>query len=85
MRVFKFNFHLKDFKDRVPDRNERKCIEKNIDNVEKELKRTKSEKGGSQMNHEEISAVAPVKVAAIHSVEEAIVKTALCTDVLVVL
>ena len=54
MRVFNFNFHLKDFKDRVPDRNERKFLEKNNEiDKEKEVKKMKVEKDDAQIVFEE--------------------------------
>lgn len=62
MRVFKFNFHLKEFKDRVPDRNERKCVEKNDGNdgeEERGVKKMKIENDDTSVVHLE-AAVAPV-------------------------
>ena len=61
MRVFQFNFHLKEFKDRVPDRNERKCGEKNDGNdgaEERDVKKMKIENDDELV----VGAVVPVTV-----------------------
>ena len=70
MRVFNFNFHLKDFKDRVPDRNERKFLEKNNEiEKEKDLKKMKVEKDDAQIVLEESVADVTVTVTGEDSVE----------------
>jgi hypothetical protein len=65
MRVFQFNFHLKEFKDRVPDRNERKCGEKNDGNDgadERNVKKMKIENDDAHVVLKEAAAVVPVAV-----------------------
>ena len=70
MRVFNFNFHLKDFKDRVPDRNERKFLEKNNEiDKEKEVKKMKFEKDDAQIVSEESVADVSVTVTGEDSIE----------------
>jgi hypothetical protein len=71
IRVFQFNFHLKEFKDRVPDRNERKCGEKNDGkdgSDERDVKKMKIENDDAHVVHEEAAAVVPVAVTTEDSV-----------------
>lgn len=70
MRVFNFNFHLKDFKDRVPDRNERKFLEKNNEiDKEKEVKKMKVEKDDAQIVFEESATDVTATVTGEDSIE----------------
>ena len=70
MRVFQFNFHLKEFKDRVPDRNERKSNERNDgnDGEERDVKKMKIENDDARVVHVEAAAVVPVTVTTEDSV-----------------
>ena len=72
MRVFKFNFHLKDFKDRVPDRNERKSLsEHRVDSEEEVQKRMKLEYDHELFVHNQAITSAVVAVVALLLVKPA--------------